>query len=156
MIMGGRIEDVPALVEQVGPNAAADLGPALRQVAEQFRAATRRFKLGIVAAHRPVQRTAPAHGAFCRKILRTTSVPLWRYAQKLAENCRLFSLARRLLQLSRPLGSTPMKGRFEGFSGPRRSVPSSFQASAPSICWSSPLSNISIMMSEPPTNSPFT
>ena len=73
------LEDMPPLVQQVSADAAADLRPALREVAEQLRAAVAR-RVRIMQAHRDVQQSSVRkvppgikRAQFCRKILRNRS-----------------------------------------------------------------------------------
>src|SRR4029453_15756176 len=71
--MRRRLLDVPSLVQQIGAHSAANIGPALRDVAEQFRSG----RAGVFAAHRTEK---PRKGAkvpnaviqdlACRDILR--------------------------------------------------------------------------------------
>src|SRR5438876_2976420 len=76
MAMRSGFEDVAPLVQQIRPNAATHVGPALRQVAEQFRPAGA-DDIGIFSAHRAVQRektrqsaNRASRAAKCRNILR--------------------------------------------------------------------------------------
>src|SRR5947199_8932272 len=76
MPMRSGFEDVAPLVQQIRPYAAAHVGPALRQVAEQFRPAAAN-DIGVFSAHKAVQREKTRQSANrgsrvseCRNILR--------------------------------------------------------------------------------------
>src|SRR4051794_36128275 len=81
MAVRSGFEDVAALVQKVGTNAAPDLGPALRQIAEEARPGGAR-EIGIVPAHELPQPdrcdkvpTAVISAGNCRKILRKRLLP---------------------------------------------------------------------------------
>ena len=121
MPMRRRFEDVTALVQKIGADPAADLRPALRQVAEQPRGHSGRGRVGIVEAHAPIQHRRAAQSAICRfarGILSEnfTHAPCSPLAmpRKTAEYRHFFSLARPLLHLLRPLGSTPRRDGRKG------------------------------------------
>ena len=95
-LCGVNSEDVPPLVQQIGADPAADVRPALRQVAEQLRPAAA-ITVWIVPAHKAVQPgsggkvpTAGKRAQLCRNILRNRrdpSFPVERKWPKLAVFC---------------------------------------------------------------------
>ena len=163
MPVRSRFEDVVPLVQQIGADPAADLRPALRQVAEQPRRRSGGSGSGSSRLMRPSNTgtRAKCQKPFAREIVSEnfTHAP-WLSFGRSAENSGIVPF----LQFGTPIATlyrvhlVPRQRRdgSQGFSGPRRTVPSSFQAPAPSNSCNSPLSNISIMMSDPPTNSPPT
>src|SRR5207253_3351852 len=104
----------------------------------------------------------------CRESLHSAGAVNGREPLSPAENCGWHELARGVYLLLRP--HSPKGGLGASFRSRRPPFPFSNhrkraadppgQALATCFssrsCWSSPASNISIMMSEPPTNSPFT
>ena len=166
MAMRRRLQDVAALVQQIGAHAAADFRPALGQVAEQLaarRGGRGRDRAGSLAHPTTHRGKVPSAG------LEAPNSVGKLYAMAVAafpvfdKKRRKFAISSNwhadCYYISRPLGSTPRRGG-AAVLWSSCSAPSSFQAlasaGAPSSCCSSPLSNISIMMSDPPTNSPFT